>query len=275
VSEPTECAFGRRSTSSATLWGLNSGASFDSVGARSTACGTPRARPARRGRGRWSVVSEPRLAGKRVIVTGAGRGLGREFALHLARLGARVIGADVRADRLAATVEDGRNRGLDIHAATTDVSDPEQTRPRRHRARGARRARCARQQRRNRRRPGAPPVRRYRRSRVGPRTAGQRYGHLAVREGGRSADTRGGRGLDREHGLGGRVLGLAWPRALRHLEGGHHRADSCALPRAWSLADPSERARPRIHPNRRKHHDDRRHCRGRRPDAARPPRHAR
>jgi NAD(P)-dependent dehydrogenase (short-subunit alcohol dehydrogenase family) len=39
-----------------------------------------------------------------------------------------VIGADVRADRLAATVEDGRNRGLDIHAAATDVSDPEQTR---------------------------------------------------------------------------------------------------------------------------------------------------
>lgn len=73
-------------------------------------------------------MSEPRLAGKRVIVTGAGQGLGREFALHLARLGARVIGADVRADRLAATVEDGRNRGLDIHAATTDVSDPEQTR---------------------------------------------------------------------------------------------------------------------------------------------------
>jgi NAD(P)-dependent dehydrogenase (short-subunit alcohol dehydrogenase family) len=42
-------------------------------------------------------MSEPRLAGKRVIVTGAGQGLGREFALHLARLGARVIGADVRA----------------------------------------------------------------------------------------------------------------------------------------------------------------------------------
>ena len=73
-------------------------------------------------------MSEPRLAGKRVIVTGAGQGLGREFALHLARLGARVIGADVRADRLAATVDLGRTRGLDIHAATADVSDPEQTR---------------------------------------------------------------------------------------------------------------------------------------------------
>jgi NAD(P)-dependent dehydrogenase (short-subunit alcohol dehydrogenase family) len=31
------------------------------------------------------------LAGKRVAVTGAGRGIGREFALHLAQLGALVL----------------------------------------------------------------------------------------------------------------------------------------------------------------------------------------
>jgi NADP-dependent 3-hydroxy acid dehydrogenase YdfG len=43
-------------------------------------------------------MSQPRLAGKRVIVTGAGQGLGRAFALHLAGLGAQVIAADVRAD---------------------------------------------------------------------------------------------------------------------------------------------------------------------------------
>jgi NAD(P)-dependent dehydrogenase (short-subunit alcohol dehydrogenase family) len=73
-------------------------------------------------------MSEPRLAGKRVIVTGAGQGLGREFALHLAGLGARVLAADIRADRLQATVDQAQEKGLDIHATTTDVSDPDQTR---------------------------------------------------------------------------------------------------------------------------------------------------
>ena len=73
-------------------------------------------------------MSEPRLAHKRVIVTGAGQGLGREFALHLAGLGASVLAADIRPDRLQATVDRAQNKGLDIHATTTDVSDPDQTR---------------------------------------------------------------------------------------------------------------------------------------------------
>jgi NAD(P)-dependent dehydrogenase (short-subunit alcohol dehydrogenase family) len=73
-------------------------------------------------------MSEPRLAGKRVIVTGAGQGLGRAFALHLADLGARVIAADVRPDRLQTTCEQASGQGLEIHASTTDVSDPGQTR---------------------------------------------------------------------------------------------------------------------------------------------------
>jgi len=73
-------------------------------------------------------MGEQRLAGKRVIVTGAGQGLGREFALHLATLGARVIAADIRADRLDATRERASERGHEIHTVTADVSDSEQTR---------------------------------------------------------------------------------------------------------------------------------------------------
>jgi len=69
-----------------------------------------------------------RLAGKRVIVTGAGQGLGRQFALHLAGLGAEVLAADVRADRLRATSEQGSAKGVEIHTSIADVSDPEQTR---------------------------------------------------------------------------------------------------------------------------------------------------
>jgi NAD(P)-dependent dehydrogenase (short-subunit alcohol dehydrogenase family) len=73
-------------------------------------------------------MSEPRLAGKRVIVTGAGQGLGRAFALHLAGLGAEVLAADIRADRVAGTRDRAHENGSDVHTATTDVSDPEQTR---------------------------------------------------------------------------------------------------------------------------------------------------
>jgi NAD(P)-dependent dehydrogenase (short-subunit alcohol dehydrogenase family) len=74
------------------------------------------------------MMSQQRLAGKRVIVTGAGQGLGREFALHLAALGARVLAADVRADRLRATREQANARGIEIQTSVADVSAPEQTR---------------------------------------------------------------------------------------------------------------------------------------------------
>ena len=72
-------------------------------------------------------MSETRLAGKRVIVTGAGQGLGRAFALHLAGLGARLLAADIRGDRLETTREHATARGVEIHASTTDVTDPDQT----------------------------------------------------------------------------------------------------------------------------------------------------
>jgi NAD(P)-dependent dehydrogenase (short-subunit alcohol dehydrogenase family) len=73
-------------------------------------------------------MTERRLAGKRVIVTGAGQGLGREFALHLAELGAQVIAADISPERLTATCERAGERGRELYASTTDVADPEQTR---------------------------------------------------------------------------------------------------------------------------------------------------
>jgi NAD(P)-dependent dehydrogenase (short-subunit alcohol dehydrogenase family) len=68
-----------------------------------------------------------RLAGKRIIVTGAARGLGREFALHLASLGARVLAADIadlgdtcaRADELGVT---------EVLPAIVDVRSRDQTR---------------------------------------------------------------------------------------------------------------------------------------------------
>jgi NAD(P)-dependent dehydrogenase (short-subunit alcohol dehydrogenase family) len=74
------------------------------------------------------MTDGPRLAGKRVIVTGGAQGLGREFALHLAGLGADVLAADIDAQRLSRTSELARSRGTPIQTCHTDVSDPAQTR---------------------------------------------------------------------------------------------------------------------------------------------------
>jgi NAD(P)-dependent dehydrogenase (short-subunit alcohol dehydrogenase family) len=69
-----------------------------------------------------------RLAGKRVIVTGAARGLGREFALHLAGLGARVLAADVDGEQLEATAGLAASRSTPVLTALADVASAEQAR---------------------------------------------------------------------------------------------------------------------------------------------------
>ena len=63
------------------------------------------------------------LAGRRVIVTGGAQGLGREFALHLAALGAHVLAADIEAESLRETSELAEERGTPILTCPTDVSD--------------------------------------------------------------------------------------------------------------------------------------------------------
>ncbi len=68
-----------------------------------------------------------RLAGKRIIVTGAARGLGREFALHLALLGARVLAADVAETELNATCARGAADGLEVVGCVADVRSARET----------------------------------------------------------------------------------------------------------------------------------------------------
>jgi NAD(P)-dependent dehydrogenase (short-subunit alcohol dehydrogenase family) len=67
------------------------------------------------------------LSGKRVVVTGAGRGLGREFALHLAQLGARVLAVDLREELLRETAAAAEAQSLAVVTAVADVSSSQQT----------------------------------------------------------------------------------------------------------------------------------------------------
>ncbi len=61
-----------------------------------------------------------KLESSRVMVTGAASGMGREFALQLARSGARVAAVDMDDAKLAALVEEGGGR---IVSYRCDVSD--------------------------------------------------------------------------------------------------------------------------------------------------------
>lgn len=66
------------------------------------------------------------MEGKRVIVTGAGRGLGRQMALHLARAGADIVCAARTRSQIEAVAEQIRALGRAALVAPTDVSDSSQ-----------------------------------------------------------------------------------------------------------------------------------------------------
>jgi NAD(P)-dependent dehydrogenase (short-subunit alcohol dehydrogenase family) len=65
------------------------------------------------------------LAGKVVIVTGAGSGIGRETAVALARAGAHVAVSDRDAVGLDEATEQVRSHGQDPVAVTGDITDPD------------------------------------------------------------------------------------------------------------------------------------------------------
>ncbi|MEV0560632.1 SDR family NAD(P)-dependent oxidoreductase [Dactylosporangium sp. NPDC050588] len=64
-----------------------------------------------------------KVSGKVAVVTGAGSGIGRQLAAELARRGARLAVSDVDEAGLAATVEEVKALGAEVHAAPLDVAD--------------------------------------------------------------------------------------------------------------------------------------------------------
>jgi NAD(P)-dependent dehydrogenase (short-subunit alcohol dehydrogenase family) len=73
-------------------------------------------------------VTDTRLVGKRVIVTGAASGLGRAFVLGLVDLGAHVLAADVDEEGLTETAAVVAGEGRTLSTVVVDVSSAEETR---------------------------------------------------------------------------------------------------------------------------------------------------
>jgi NAD(P)-dependent dehydrogenase (short-subunit alcohol dehydrogenase family) len=69
------------------------------------------------------AITNNRFAGKTVIVTGAGSGIGQSTALRIAREGGRVIAADISKERLDALTQE--NRELDLVPVAGDISTDE------------------------------------------------------------------------------------------------------------------------------------------------------
>ena len=72
------------------------------------------------------MLESLRLDGRRIIVTGAGRGLGRQMALHLADAGADVVCAARTPEQIEAVAEEVRSRGRRALVIPTDVTDSRQ-----------------------------------------------------------------------------------------------------------------------------------------------------
>ncbi|OPX13551.1 SDR family NAD(P)-dependent oxidoreductase [Gordonia sp. i37] len=72
-------------------------------------------------------MTSRRSQGARAVVTGAGSGIGRAFALELARRGGRIVCADIDIDRAEETVAmidaDGRGEGIALFCDVAEIDD--------------------------------------------------------------------------------------------------------------------------------------------------------
>ncbi len=68
------------------------------------------------------------LAGRVAVITGAGSGMGRAFAVRFAAEGMKIVAADIEPDALDATVAEVAAAGHDITGFRTDVADPQAVR---------------------------------------------------------------------------------------------------------------------------------------------------
>jgi NAD(P)-dependent dehydrogenase (short-subunit alcohol dehydrogenase family) len=65
------------------------------------------------------------LAGRTAVITGAGSGMGKAFALRFAAEGMAIVAADIQPDALESTVAELTAAGHQVAAIATDVADPD------------------------------------------------------------------------------------------------------------------------------------------------------
>jgi NAD(P)-dependent dehydrogenase (short-subunit alcohol dehydrogenase family) len=71
------------------------------------------------------MTSHALLHGKKILVTGAARGLGLAFAEAIAQAGAQVVMADILLDLVTTEAEKLKQQGLQVHAVALDLAQPE------------------------------------------------------------------------------------------------------------------------------------------------------
>ncbi len=71
-----------------------------------------------------SILDRFRLDGKRLLITGGSRGLGREMALAIAEVGADVVLVGRDQDSLEETARDARRFGREATIIVGDVGQP-------------------------------------------------------------------------------------------------------------------------------------------------------
>jgi NAD(P)-dependent dehydrogenase (short-subunit alcohol dehydrogenase family) len=65
------------------------------------------------------------LAGRTAVITGAGSGMGKAFAIRFAAEGMAIVAADIQQDALEATVAELTAAGHQVVGVATDVADPD------------------------------------------------------------------------------------------------------------------------------------------------------
>jgi len=74
--------------------------------------------------GAGALGASPLLEGKKVLVTGASRGLGFAFAQHIGRSGGAVVLADILEEQVHQAAHQLRAEGIDAHGVGFDMNDP-------------------------------------------------------------------------------------------------------------------------------------------------------
>src|SRR5262245_3187470 len=164
-----------------------------------------------------SVESSMNVDGKVIVITGAARGIGQEYARYLGGLGARIVAADV--NDCAGTLDLVKTERGTAVGAKLDVASTASAMELAKTALDAFGRIDALVNSRALRRTQGWPLRHDQRIRLGRRHGGERQGHLELLQGCRPCPAPGRRRQHRQHRLAGGYLRHAVRPALHDLQG--------------------------------------------------------